>query len=472
MQRLPSFARQASVAEVCDLGLRAGSRGRRPASQRPATDRPATDRPATERWPATARRSGISLLEVLISIFVLVVGILGLAALIPIGRFDVQEAGKIDRGAALGKQAQRELRLRGLLDARNEWLWFDETANAFKPVLDPATLQFHPQFMAKFTPPFAIDPMMFADPRNYDAVWGSPPPDTPSPHTFPYNVDSDASNAGLTNVPRIARLSLNQFMPIAGTTADYDNWTDPQQQLSAALCNRVFQGRDDLSFFLPDDKDNRPVQKFSILNVPGDPPDDFIKQTPSKRLAPMTLGEYSWMVTVSPALGELYDWSTLAYSPERMRTYVVSVVVFHKRPITLLPPSDNEAPAERTVAVEFTGSGIGGGSVHLESDAPNYLRDLRPNQWILLMARHNVANVPPNQSPVIAKWYRIVAVDDGSRPDHREVTLDGPDWLTTPNALVSLGTGDENEPIYATAAIFDGVVAVYDKTMQLDLTGN
>jgi hypothetical protein len=129
--------------------------------------------------------------------------------------------------------------------------------------------------------------------------------------------------------------------------------------------------------------------------------------------------------------------------------------------------------------VEFSGSGIGGGSVHLESSDPRYLRDLRPNQWILLMGRVNVENVPPGFTPadmipppVIAKWYRIVAVDDGSEPTHRDVTLDGPDWPTNPNALRTLGQNDEGVNITTTAAIFDGVIAVYDKTMQLDLTGN
>lgn len=419
------------------------------------------------------RRAGISLLEVLISIFVLVVGILGLAALIPIGRFEVQEAGKLDRAATSGKQAYREMRLRGLLDARNEWLWFDESAKTFKSVLDPNTMQFRLDFTTKgYAPPFAIDPLMFADPRNYDAVWGAPPPDTPSPHTFPYNIVNDATIVGLSNFPQIPRLSLNQLMPISGGAPDYDGWTEDQQKLSAALCNRVFQSRDDLSFFLPDDRDNRPVQQFSIDAV-GTNSNDFILQTPAKRLAPMTLGEYSWMVTVSPTVGELYDWTTMTYVPERMRTFVVSVVVFHKRPISLLPndPTANDPPAERTVAVEFTGSGVGGGSVHLESDAPNYLRDLRPNQWILVTGRINVPSLPLNQMPAVAKWYRIVTVDDGSRPDHRDVTLDGPDWNPGHFAVLGSDVGDEGEDIHAAASIFDGVVAVYDKTMQLDLTG-
>lgn len=441
---------------------------------------------------SSRQRSGISLLEVLISIFVLVVGILGLAALIPIGRFEVQEANKLDRGAALGKQAYREMRLRGWLDARNEWLWFDRTNKQFNAVLQPDPATGRLQFTGNWTPPFAIDPQMFADPRNYQAIWGTPAPDTPVPNTFPYNVDNDAANVGLSNVPRIARLSLNQFMPTQGTTTYYSGWTEAQQMLSEALCDRSMRGRDDLSFFVPEEKDARPVQQYSIHA--GATSADFQNQSPNQRLAPMNAGEFSWMFTVSPTLGE--SWRG-RYSPDTMQSYVVSVVVFHKRPITLMPPDANEPPAERTVALHFAGSGVGGGSVHLESHDPTYLRDLKPNQWILVTGRlridptqQNPVNPPAgsDQPPVVAKWYRIVAVDDGSQvtspPDgelpHRDVTLDGPDWntelLPTPpfaansRRFDNLNSDVRGEWMMA-AAIFDGVVAVYDKTMQLDLTG-
>ena len=51
-------------------------------------------------------RRGISLMEVLISIFVLSIGMLGVAALIPVGRFSIVETSKADRGAACGQAAQ------------------------------------------------------------------------------------------------------------------------------------------------------------------------------------------------------------------------------------------------------------------------------------------------------------------------------------------------------------------------------
>lgn len=416
--------------------------------------------------PSPRGRQGISLLEVLISVFVLTVGILGLAALIPIGRFEVQEASKLDRASTLGKQAYRELLIRGLLKPYAEdpttgaqvcqWVYFDSGSLQFNDVINTGV---QPYTFNNVLPPFAIDPAIFADPRNYDAVWQGDP-NLPVPNTFPYNYNNDVSAVGLNTAttPMIARLSLAP-MVIKGTTL-----TEQQQETSHVLVDRVFRGRDDLAFFLPDDKDARPVQQFNISGTATS--DQFTQQAPAQRLSAATTGDYSWMLTVSPTLGEVFDGATQTYLPQRMRSYVVSVVVFYKRPIVLLGPDANEAPAERTVAVTFGGSGVGGGSVHLESDKSIYLRDLKPNQWILLTSKMAGSGT----TPTVAKWYRIVSVDDGSEPNHRDVTLDGPDW--NPAQFQSLGDNSEGEPIHATAAIFDGVVAVYDKTMQLDLTGN
>ena len=53
---------------------------------------------------ATSRR-GVSLIEVLMSIFILSVGLMGMASLIPVGGYQVGEAIKSDRAAAVGRAA-------------------------------------------------------------------------------------------------------------------------------------------------------------------------------------------------------------------------------------------------------------------------------------------------------------------------------------------------------------------------------
>jgi len=61
-------------------------------------------------------RRGVSLMEVLISVFVVSVGLLGLAAMFPIGTFAVIEAGKADRSGSYGRGQLRDLKIRGLLN--------------------------------------------------------------------------------------------------------------------------------------------------------------------------------------------------------------------------------------------------------------------------------------------------------------------------------------------------------------------
>jgi hypothetical protein len=60
--------------------------------------------------------SGVSLLEVLVSMFVLSVGLIGMAALLPVGRFAILETGKADRAGACGRAALHQVKVCRMLD--------------------------------------------------------------------------------------------------------------------------------------------------------------------------------------------------------------------------------------------------------------------------------------------------------------------------------------------------------------------
>lgn len=51
----------------------------------------------------SSRQSGFTLLEVLVSIFVVLVGLLGVASMIPAGRFEMTEARKLDMGSNISR---------------------------------------------------------------------------------------------------------------------------------------------------------------------------------------------------------------------------------------------------------------------------------------------------------------------------------------------------------------------------------
>ena len=67
-------------------------------------------------------RRGISLIEVLISMFVLLFGLMGVAAIFPVGNYYVVEGEKYDQGSALIQNALEEIEARGLLRPE-AWLY-------------------------------------------------------------------------------------------------------------------------------------------------------------------------------------------------------------------------------------------------------------------------------------------------------------------------------------------------------------
>ena len=247
-------------------------------------------------------RSGVSLLEVLISIFVLAIGLLGLAALIPVGRFAIMETGKSDRCGACGRAALRDVKVRRMLDHR---FW----AQNFSPG------------------PFAIDPL--------------------------------GKNSGLTGqlgnmIPRInlMRFKNNSNPPpaLSTTLIPYD--------LDHA--EAVFTWRDELLFSDPDsDQRVRRLVRGANDKVGAYPQgaEEEEKNEITGPVTPLSDGNYSWFLTVMPSAGE----ANLDLQYQSL--WSVSVVVCHKRDFT--KDSGGKSNGEHTASVTFIGSGWGGGSVTL-----------------------------------------------------------------------------------------------------------
>jgi len=59
-------------------------------------------------------RRGISLVEILVSIFVLLFGLMGVAAIFPVGNHYVVEGEKFDLGSSLARNAFEEIKARGI----------------------------------------------------------------------------------------------------------------------------------------------------------------------------------------------------------------------------------------------------------------------------------------------------------------------------------------------------------------------
>ena len=67
-------------------------------------------------------RHGVTLMEVLISIAVVAIGLLGVVALIPVGGQQAQTGARNDRQARLGRRTFREFKVRGMNSVNDNWL--------------------------------------------------------------------------------------------------------------------------------------------------------------------------------------------------------------------------------------------------------------------------------------------------------------------------------------------------------------
>ena len=74
-----------------------------------------------------SRRRGLSLIEVLISVFVLSIGLIGLAALLPVGRLAIAQTGKSDRAGACGRAGLYIVKTCRMLDSQK---WANNTADS------------------------------------------------------------------------------------------------------------------------------------------------------------------------------------------------------------------------------------------------------------------------------------------------------------------------------------------------------
>ncbi len=171
------------------------------------------DRSRRIRSVRPRRKRGISLLEILVAIFILSVGLLGVASLIPVGNSEVIKASIAHRSAETGLRAFREMRLRGYLNPQN-WL-AGGTA-----IVDPETGVMQSQFAGK---PFVIDPL---------------------------TVQSGGGNA----IPGVNMTTLT----LRSAMATEDNKSAPP--MTSSVAERVFVGQDNLMFERPKEQTHVPMQ--------------------------------------------------------------------------------------------------------------------------------------------------------------------------------------------------------------------
>ena len=440
----------------------------------------------SRRRVVTARRRGVSLIEVLVAVFVLTFGLMGIAMVIPAGRHQMIEAAKSDRGSACGRAVINDMQIRGWLDP-NGWQQIRRTA--------PLGAAVNGQVIYGDT--YLLDPAFFR---------ASLAAGNPMVQFFPYSRYSSEQKPMRRPWPE--RALARRVSPL----------------ISQAIADRITTWADDLVFSLDGDA-QRPRQFFQWDNgegaaypvLPGDGAAVTVgTDQPARRT---NEGKFSWAAMVTPLVSARYDGTWVDAPPPTpypmintsgIARFEVSVVVFYRRnfycPITSeLAPStgvadiNTETVRERSVYARLDGGGIGGGDVLLfipgdgtnSTDLPTSYLNVRKNQWIMLkgLDRAGAIEVPASSGnwyqPTVCKWYRVVGVDevfpDGNMPAPeitdptdstktitgrgRYVTLAGPDWNldTVPSAPEAF----DSQLDIAEAAIVDDVVGVYTTVIEV-----
>jgi hypothetical protein len=479
-------------------------------------------------------RHGITLLEVLISMFVALVGLSGLAALFWLGGIEMSEGAKLDRAMAVARAAQRSFKILGMHRPIQTYTSTTGTTTLVQTWATPAgatidgsgttggtTVQPVMPFSATSfgtgnTPPsvaygnytqgFAIDPIGV----NANATATTPSPAFPAidatgdgsgaaPAAIAYTPLAPTTalqSAPSPTIPCLSRITF-QANPQSGTASTATAYPQTMTLFTAGQADLVFRSQDDL-----------------LLNTPnGDYPPTQVYSAAGRR---QSQGDYSWLATVVPGFSTYLSDATktpTAYTAIGDTNLVrVSIVVFYKRNAVVLPLDTTYAapPPERMVWVNIapaatatatnpapigpdgttaTGTvptGVAGGDIQLASVEQSYL-NLKAGQWIMLSQTPPTPASAPEYNPNGAtantkilmnstywyRWYKVVATGAVQQnttgtglPYYRNVTLAGPDW--NPNVGV---TATVTTPTPTYASIFDGVVAVYEKEIELEQSG-
>lgn len=365
---------------------------------------------------ASVPRRGVSLLEVLFSIGIVAVGLLGVMVLLPVGGSRVAHGVIADMGDRVGRSAIRQFDVQLMRQPNMQ----------FVPAINPA---FSIPLQTINGGAFCIDPLFVA--QNITSTGLGQ--DT---GCFPCLLPSSATDT------RMFRTTLRTSPGAAS------HMQSPQAE-------QVFMCHDDLALELPADRTMLPIQKFG---------------TPSVTTQRQYEGQYSWLATLAPkdqGGSELYVLSIVVFHRRDMTTPSAT-------------PSADEPESERLVnVVQLPGGGLGGGEMRFEVRAttrPDVDLQLNSGAWVMLVG----TKVNSSTGTVVGRyfqWYRVLSVqpelvDEVSYPPltmssdgkkERNVTLFGQDW--DPNLISSPGANLLNR---TQAVLVTGVVAVYEKTIRLE----
>lgn len=398
--------------------------------------------PVEREWVWRARngvalsplRFGVSLVEVIFAMGVVLIGLLGVMSILPLAGNRAKDAVGLTVGSAMSDNVLREMMSQRWLST-NRLIAFTDAGGPMKPI-----------------PPFCIDPL-YPPPGTVPGSVSLNPNVSYDQRYFPYYLPKhdpslDPSAPGsldvTTPISRMRRVGLLQSS--AGSTA-LNFLTLSQDQ-----AYRIADSHDDLLLQRPKDRTLGPFR----LGQPS-----TLNSSMQYGARPAS-GEYSWIATVVPNPSPGYVTVSVIVMRNREKVYSL--------PTAQVGNPEANATAERLASISsWSGfSGGAGGVVELLSSDKTVAR-LRAGDWLMLTNHPNGLN----------RWYRVASVQGdpdfmevsrglvgvssstGLRPVwRRKVYLDGPDILMGPTGL-----NFSQSSCFAT--IVEGVVSVTERVVRL-----
>ncbi len=468
------------------------------------------------------RHSGTTILEVLFAIMVVIVGLLGIASIIPLAARNASESNTHNNAQSLGPSWLHGFTGRGLNVINSfedkgqgyDWSWFQDYGNS----------QGFRMFRKSYTLPAEITAIGIAAPNNV-SVSGSSVTSSQIFRIWGYQsvcidptffTEPDVRQRMQSGTSRVLGYRAAVFPyfedgynPVTDPYQPSDPWQDQPRmvrttlagsagQISRKLVDEIFSSSDDLamSTYVQDPNTGERIVDDTI---PATRLFQTLTNGALQKVSPNS--EYSWLITASPEEPRSLPTTTDALNATS-QDYTTTLVVIHRRDrqfiapgVTPLPGTPEDKPAgERLVWVyPLSGSFIdgNGGRVRLMANAATD-DSVHIGDWIMLGKHFTFNPSISTQRYSYFRWYRIVAVDQESRIDllsnlsptgtdpygnaanqtvwSRDVVLEGPDFdmstsITVTNPMTGM-TGTIATP--TTGTLVGGVVTVLERRLTIE----
>lgn len=311
---------------------------------------------------------GVTLLEVLFSMLIAAIGLLGAIALLPVAIEQANKGRQADAQVIAGEAAVNDFKVRGYHNW-NSWVWWNGTG------MTPGFA--NPVDIDSYKKGVCFDPLLVSYHR-------SPTPPTLADKFNYFPALASSGEAQMIRVgifDEVEKAKSGKITPVPFEVAE--------------TCMKCF---DELLYDRPKDRSADPIQRYSS---------NYLRRETEP------LRDLSWFATLSP-------------STDGSDEYILAIVVVQRRQLPLVAPNNTiaEENEERYLNVTFNGLGESGGEVTLTTaSSDREFLNIRRGEWVMLSAHTGGRNH--------FRWYRVIDVDPDVQSSSRNISMFGCDWPST-----------------------------------------